>query len=125
MQKTDRTRTEEKLQTWMQIENAFNAKFGQVFRSHAVLKTKYENMKKTAKTRFAADKQEMYRTGGGALTVATSTVIDQKIFEICQPEQMFGGDAIYDDDVIELCKYKVIKFILNYAPTYQGIMRLC
>lgn len=102
--KTDRTRSEEKLEAWKKVESSFNAKFGQVYRSHSVLKTKYDNMKKTAKSRFAADRQEQYRTGGGALPSPTATSIDNKISEICQPEQMFGNDAEFDDDLIEVCK---------------------
>ncbi|XP_036335064.1 uncharacterized protein LOC118745632 isoform X2 [Rhagoletis pomonella] len=99
---TDRVCAEEKLKVWKEIEIEFNSKFSQVYRSSKVLKTKYENVKKDSKKRLAAERRDIYKTGGGTRASIPSTTIDGKMLSICQPEQIAGNEAIYDDDALEI-----------------------
>ncbi|XP_017468103.1 PREDICTED: uncharacterized protein LOC108360363 [Rhagoletis zephyria] len=56
--KTDRTSSEEKAKGRSDVEAEFNGKFGIVFRNAKVLRTKYENLKKTEHD-IKIKKQEM------------------------------------------------------------------
>lgn len=106
--KSDRTTAEDKVRSWKEVEADFNAEFDS-FRSFKTLKTKYENLKKSAKKNFAKDKQESYKTGGGPKPASNVTSIDEEILQIVQEEQIAGHESIYDDDFVSGCsKYKFI-----------------
>lgn len=93
--KTDRTSSEDKNNAWLEIEAEFNSAFDN-FRSFKNLRTKYENMKKTAKKNYAEDKQELYRTGGGPNPPSQVSAFDESILKIVQEEQMVGHESIYE-----------------------------
>lgn len=79
--KTDAVMWKQKQGAWEQIAKEFNALNG-TYRSTKNIKCKYENLKKTAKKKFALEKRNLYKTGGGSEQPVNITSSDEKIKEI-------------------------------------------
>lgn len=109
--KTDRTTSEEKLESWKDLAKDFNARYGENYRTDKVLRTKYENLKKTAKKNFSEDKKQMYATGGGSLPISATSSVDNTVLNIVHSEQIMGLESTYDDDAIINGMY--IKYVCN------------
>lgn len=95
--KTDKIHWSQKNAAWSFVEKEFNAKNGGTFRSSLVLKTKYENIKKTSKQKFAAEKRSLYMTGGGPEVKSQLTPIDEMVSDLLG-DQIEGLTNSYDDD---------------------------
>lgn len=79
--KTDAVMWKQKQVTWEQITKEFNAINGTT-RSSKNIKCKYENLKKSAKKKFAVEKRNVYKTGGGTDQPVNITHTDEKIKQI-------------------------------------------
>lgn len=76
--KTDAVMWKQKQRVWELLTQEFNAVNG----SHRYTKNircKYENLKKTAKKKFALEKNNIYKTGGGVDPPVPITNVDEKI----------------------------------------------
>ncbi|XP_031345540.1 uncharacterized protein LOC116172463 [Photinus pyralis] len=98
--KTDAITWKQKQTTWEEITNEFNAN-NDVYRSCKNIKGKYENLKKNAKKKFATEKRNVYKTGGGVDKPVLITETDQKIKEIIGIS-LEGLINQFDSDVIEV-----------------------
>lgn len=83
---------------WKKIENEFNSRSSSsAFKSSKILKVKYANMKKKTKEKFAHNKQNMLKTGGGTSKMQEYTDIDLTIKSIVGA-QLDGLNNNYDSD---------------------------
>lgn len=80
--KTNAVTWKEKQSTWDKIASEFNASSGNCIRTTRNIRCKYENLKKIAKKKFAAEKRETYRTGGGSAAPVGITSTDIAVKEI-------------------------------------------
>lgn len=88
----------DKEKAWSRIEIEFNSKnSGNAFRSVKNLKEKYNNLKKCTKRKFALEKMNVTKTGGGAFTPTAVTDVELAIKEILG-EQVSGLQNSYDCD---------------------------
>lgn len=84
---------------WSTIANEFNAEVpGDVHRNGDALLTKYRNLKKRTKKKFADEKVQVLGTGGGEHTKINFTDTEEEMKQILGM-QMTGHTAIYDDDL--------------------------
>ncbi|KAJ4448358.1 hypothetical protein ANN_10374 [Periplaneta americana] len=77
--KTDSTTWKDKPEAWEKLSNDFNSCSGGILRCAKNLTIKYENVKNAAKKKFAEEKQEVYKTGGGTPTTVQITPVDHLI----------------------------------------------
>lgn len=95
--KTDSATWREKEEAWEKLSVDFNSCSGGVVRSAKNLNMKYQNIKKTSKKKFAEEKQELYKTGGGKPSVINITPVDNIIKDITGKTST-GLEAVYDSD---------------------------
>lgn len=101
---------------WLKIECEFNSKNNDnTFRSVKHLKEKYNNLKKNTKKKFAIEKMNISKTGGGSYTPISVTDIDLMIKEILGP-QVSGLQNSYDCDSQFMSKY--LKIMFTYFNLY-------
>jgi len=74
--KSDSVTWKDKERAWNQIANLFAATSGTARESKA-LRDKYDAMKRHSKIELAAEKREIYRTGGGSTESCVSSVSRQ------------------------------------------------
>ncbi|XP_063366336.1 uncharacterized protein LOC134654796 [Cydia amplana] len=95
--KTDAVTNKDKEAAWNAIAQTFNAaSSASKVRAAKTLKLKYEGIKKSAKKKMTAHRQELYRTGGGPSTAPSIGVIEDKVLSICA--NISGLDARNDSD---------------------------
>ncbi|CAH1955781.1 unnamed protein product [Acanthoscelides obtectus] len=89
--------------TWIQkssvrqgIEQEFQAPAG-CHREAKTLRDKYFNLKKKTKSKFATNKSNIIKTGGGSCQLQAFDLIDTQLQEIMGP-QLEGLTNNYDDD---------------------------
>jgi hypothetical protein len=80
--RSDTNNLQMKTLVWQKICTEYNSSSGEVYRDSNVLKKKYGNIKKRTKTKFAAEKANLYKTGGGPPAVINITDADQKVKNI-------------------------------------------
>lgn len=95
--KTDRVHWNQKSAAWVTIEKEFNLKSGGACRTPSVLKTKYENIKKTCKQKYAAEKRTFYQTGGGPGEKIKFDNVDEMVSDLLGT-QINGFSCLYDAD---------------------------
>ena len=106
----------DKEKAWLKIESEFNSKNNDnTFRSVKHLKEKYNNLKKNTKKKFAIEKMNISKTGGGSYTPIAVTDVDLTIKEILGP-QISGLQNSYDCDSQVMSKY--FKIIFKYFSLY-------
>lgn len=76
--KSDAVVWKNKQAAWEKITQEMNAANG-TFRTSANIRGKYENLKKNTKKKFAQEKRNLYRTGGGVEPVVNITKTDEEI----------------------------------------------
>lgn len=80
----------------------FNANLSsEVHRDKDSLKKCYENQKKSTRKMYALNRQETYKTGGGANQAPKLTPIDQVVNEIVTEATIHGFSNKHDDDTLE------------------------
>jgi len=88
----------DKEKAWLQIENEFNStNNSNAFRSVKHLKEKYNNLKKDTKRKFALEKINASKTGGGPFLPVNVTDVNLAIKDILG-EQLSGLQNSYDCD---------------------------
>lgn len=88
----------DKEKAWLKIECEFNNKNNDnTFRSAKHLKEKYNNLKKGTKKKFAIEKMNISKTGGGSYTPILVTDVDLTIKEMLGA-QVSGLQNSYDSD---------------------------
>lgn len=95
--KSDTNNNKIKADACIQICKEFNGISREVYRTHQVLKNKYENIKKRAKQKFADNKNYMKGTGGGPSKEIVMTTTDTQIHEILGT-QLTGLCSQFDND---------------------------
>lgn len=99
-----------KKKAWLKIECEFNSRNNDnTFRSAKHLKEKYNNLKKSTKKKFATEKMNISKTGGGSYTPTLVTDIDLTIKEMLGA-QVSGLQNCYDCDSQVISKYFKIIF---------------
>lgn len=92
----------DKEKAWSKIESEFNSKnSGNAFRSVKHLKEKYNNLKKETKRKFALEKSNASKTGGGPFTPIKVTDVNLAIKNILG-EQVSGLQNSYDCDSLNI-----------------------
>lgn len=86
-----------KKDTWSNIENEFNCQSIQSSRTAAVLKNKYENIKRNVKKQYAEEKLYSRGTGGGPAKLFPISSVSNTVGELLQ-SKMTGEKTIYDSD---------------------------
>lgn len=95
----------EKKETWDKIAVEFNSELG-CSRTATKLKTKWENMKKTTKKKFAQEKCGLYKTGGGPyVSPGVITKTDNDIKDVIGVG-VVGLDSEFDHDETLSLDYK-------------------
>lgn len=102
--KSDQVFLGEKLATWKKIADEFNSSSTLIYRDFKTLKSKYENIKKTSKKKFAEEKRQVYATGGGPSANIEFNEIDQTVVEILQ-DQVLGMPSVCDNDYLYSSEY--------------------
>jgi len=100
--KTDAVFNKRKHEEWEKIAKEFNCAHNSD-RTVQAIKTKYENIKKTAKKKFATEKKQTYATGGGVPVSSGITPIDEAMRAILTT-QITGFDSTVDSDTVILGK---------------------
>lgn len=98
--RTDAVFNKKKSEEWEKVAIEFNSE-GNCFRTTLALRTKYENLKKTTKKKFAAEKQQMYATGGGTSAPSGVGHVEETIQSMLTT-QVTGFKAVYDSDLANL-----------------------
>lgn len=80
--KTDATTWREKEGEWEKLAQEFNSRNSNCPRPVKSLRTKYDMIKKDIKKKFAAHKQQLYKTGGGEYTNIVFTPTEEKLLAI-------------------------------------------
>ncbi len=113
--KTDALTWKDKNQAWEKLAAEFNIKNTKsgVIRTMHNLKTKYEGVKKDLRKKVAKNKQEIFKTGGGAPNITPLTPYEELIFNLITLS-VEGLPCRYDDD----SEYKTrsdtkIKYLLS------------
>ncbi|XP_063388214.1 myb/SANT-like DNA-binding domain-containing protein 4 [Cydia fagiglandana] len=110
--KTDAVTNKDKEAAWNSIAQTFNAaSSASTVRTAKTLKLKYEGIKKSAKKKMTAHRQELYRTGGGPSTAPKIGVIEDKVLSICA--NISGLDARNDSDNFTDKPDETVEEILN------------
>jgi len=86
---------------WIKIQNEFNSQLSETPRTAAVLKNKYENIKRNVKKKYAEEKTFSRGTGGRPTKLFQETSIASTVGEILQT-RMTGETSIYDSDTSNL-----------------------
>lgn len=94
--KTDSLSNTEKNTIWVTIAKVYNAS-ATTARTAAALKTKYKNMKKRSKQKFADEKSNVKGTGGGPAKVVNVDSTDVQMLELLG-ERMTGRVSEFDHD---------------------------
>jgi hypothetical protein len=76
-----------------------------------ILKQKYNNLKKNSKNKFARNKQEMLKTGGGTSEFVAINDVDLT-FKSILGNQIDGLPAVYDSD--DISSMYIIDFKHNF-----------
>ena len=97
---SDKILWSKKNHVWSEIATLFNANSGTVYRDAAVLKKKYDNVKKVTKKRYADEKCALHGTGGGPSMPSSITKIDEEVKALIGM-QVDGLDSVYDSDRIQ------------------------
>lgn len=89
----------EKADCWHKILSEFNSTNG-TNRNLKCIQTKYKNLKKDARQRFAAEQNQLLQTGGGPYRPSPVTAIDTKIRELVRisVDGATNEDARFDED---------------------------
>ena len=82
---------------WGEIEKVFNSSSSSEFWNADGLKTKYQNMKKRAKTKFSNAKVHSRGTDGGPPLDVNLTSVDHQVASILGT-RLTGRQSVYDDD---------------------------
>jgi hypothetical protein len=102
----------DKEKAWKQLEEEFNGRnIVTTFCSMTILKQKYNNLKKNSKNKFARNKQEMLKTGGGASEFVAINDVDLT-FKSILGNQIDGLPAVYDSD--DISSMYIIDFKHNF-----------
>ncbi|KAI4466564.1 apontic [Holotrichia oblita] len=116
--KTDTVSNKKKIETWNNLANDFNSTCGEVLRDGKTLKSKYENLKKRTKEKFAAEKANIKKTGGGPHEEKKFTQLEYDVKELIGI-QLTGTQSMFDDDRdtnhIEIVDHDYYQFIPNHA----------
>lgn len=80
--RSDAVMNSDKLEVWKKVENEFNSKIINEYRSVKCLKSKYENLKKQTKRKYADQKSYIRGTGGGPSCNSTMSSRDVDIQNI-------------------------------------------
>ncbi|CAB3230622.1 unnamed protein product [Arctia plantaginis] len=102
--KSDAATWQDKEKAWKEIETAFNASSGSVFRNHKHLKLKYEAMKKDIRKKRAMIRADRCKTGGGMSTTPVLTRAEQKVQEMIRLS--IEENESSDSDVVLPCNQK-------------------
>lgn len=94
--KTDHLTSGAKKRAWQAIEESFNSESG-AHRDWKVLKSKYDNLKKVSKKKFAEEKRLHRKTGGGGVGSVNITQADLDIRDMLG-KQIHGMVSEFDDD---------------------------
>lgn len=97
--KTDCNANKIKASAWLKIEEEFNMIGGEPYRDCKILRTKYENLKKRTKKKYADHKTYITTTGGGPSKDIMITSTDDDIHEIIGT-QLTGLSSEFDDDAV-------------------------
>ncbi|XP_017468243.1 PREDICTED: myb/SANT-like DNA-binding domain-containing protein 4 isoform X2 [Rhagoletis zephyria] len=97
--KTDAVSNKEKEASWEKVSNLFNASSGTTSRTASTLKLKYEGMKKSLKKKVAINRQELYKTGGGAHSQIPYSSVENRILSMSS--NIDGLENRHDSDGIE------------------------
>ena len=95
--RTDTNSNKVKAAAWVKIETDFNAIVGDCYRSAAILRNKYENMKKRTKQKVGDRRRNQVSTGGGPSQVIVLTPTEEKLEQIMGP-QLSGLPSEFDGD---------------------------
>jgi hypothetical protein len=102
--KSDTNTNKIKVQAWIDLSKEYNAISGDTYRDAKVLRSKYENLKKRTKQKFADEKASKFGTGGGPEEHFHMTEVDVNIKEIIG-KQLTGFPSEFDDDCEEVGEY--------------------
>lgn len=80
--KTDSVMWKKKEETWEKLCTEFNGLSGLCYRTTKNLKIKYEGLKRSLKKKKAANKTEIYKTGGGPVETTPYTDFEEKLLSI-------------------------------------------
>nr|CAH7748884.1 unnamed protein product [Callosobruchus chinensis] len=94
--KSDTNALRRKTETWINVAKEFNSLSGVVYREANILRSKYENLKKRAKYKFAEEKTYQSSTGGGPSQDVKIDAIDNSIKELIGT-QITGFTSTFDD----------------------------
>lgn len=119
--KSDTVTWQEKLKTWDAItKELFN--ITGVNRNAKSLREKYKNLKKVTRKKFADQKNETHKTGGGTPSAINISTMDEELKDILG-ESVTGLNNDFDSDHVEATcssfpdlneeKYEVINFIIE------------
>lgn len=95
--KTNSLSKTQKIAGWKKIEEDFNSDNAATFRSWAVLKKKWENLKKNCKKKYSDMKVYSKGTGGGQSKIVVFDAVEEQILEMIEP-QAKGLSSVYDCD---------------------------
>ncbi|KAL1493681.1 hypothetical protein ABEB36_009376 [Hypothenemus hampei] len=104
--KSDTVTNADKASAWQKITNLFNSKFGNKHRDQKILKTKYDNLKKITKKKYASIKLHLRGTGLGPPTIAVMTATEKDIQELLG-SQVTGLISEFDNDAEDNCKQRI------------------
>ncbi|KAF5306998.1 hypothetical protein FQR65_LT18504 [Abscondita terminalis] len=123
--KSDTATNADKISACKSIEGEFNAVCGESFRDWKVLKKKYENLKKRTKKKFADQKCELKKTGGGPPVIIKIDNVDEEIKEILGSRveglpSEFGGD-ITGALAFEICNESALSPVIEFIDEQQVV----
>lgn len=121
--KTDSGAKFEREKVWKKIEAEFNNSCGDVFRDSKVLKSKYDNVKKSTKRKVCEEKKYTGGTGGGAGKSADLTDVDNRVLELLNDEMVQGLQSRFDHDAADTVpgQYKNIQLFISSSFKCQYI----
>lgn len=97
--KTDTVTNREKEASWEKVAKLFNSSSGGTARSVSTLKLKYEGVKKALKKKVAINRQELYKTGGGAHSQIPYSDVENQI--LAMASNVDGLHNRHDSDGVE------------------------
>lgn len=103
--KTDSATWRDKEEAWKKLTDEFNSIIGSTPRCTKNLKCKYDNVKKSAKKKLAAEKIEIYKTGGGVAKPMNITDTESMVIELVGVS-CTGLEAVNDSDDIPVAENK-------------------
>ncbi|PSN40997.1 hypothetical protein C0J52_16059, partial [Blattella germanica] len=120
---TDSITWKEKEEVWEKLSLEFNSCSGGggAFRSAKNLNVKYNNIKKSRKKKFADEKQQFYKTGGGKPSATNITPIDTAIKDL-MGETSSGLEALCDsDDLVSAERWKTWNPVMLKEPVSAAL----